>query len=86
MFYKLGKIACGPAIPEQVESQLTDEQVTQYLPIFKQNVNLEKVAKDLGQGKFGPDLPTNNQNKGIKEIDRIDNEVSIVSSTLNIFS
>jgi hypothetical protein len=79
-FYTLGKMACGPSIPPQKDEKqsLTDEEITHYLPIFKENVNLAKVEKDLGRGKFGPDIPTANQNKGIKEVDRIDNDVSIL--------
>lgn len=77
IFYKLGNLACGRPLPDEAGSAtLTGEEITKYLPIFKENINLDRVAKDLGKGKFGPDLPTKNQNKGIKEIDRIDNDVS----------
>lgn len=78
IFYQLGYLACGWQLPPQEPGvvPLTDEAISKYLPIFKEIVNLEKVARDLGKGKFSPDLATANQNKGIQEVQRIDNEVS----------
>lgn len=77
VFYLLGYLASGWELPSQEsgEMQLSEEEIAEYLPIFKKNVNLDKVARDLGKGKFGPDLATANQNKGIQAIEQIDNDV-----------
>lgn len=77
MFFTLGYLACGWAIPptEPNSTPLTDDEQELYLPIFKRLVDMDKVARDLGHGKFGPHLPTARQNKGIEEIERIENEV-----------
>lgn len=82
IFYTLGYLACGWELPPQEPGAviLTDDEISKYLPIFKEIVNLEKVARDLGKGKFSPDLATSNQNKGVQEIQRIDNEVSPLKS------
>lgn len=76
-FFTLGYIASGwPQPPVEPGSEpLTPEEIEHFLPIYKQLVNLEKVARDLGKSKFGPHLPTARQNKGIAEVERIDHEV-----------
>ena len=70
IFFFLGYVACGwdhpPVEPETVT--LNTQETDTYLPIFKRLVNLEKVARDLGQAKFGPHHPTARQNKGVEEI------------------
>lgn len=78
IFYALGYLACGWELPPAMS--LTEDERSKYLPIFKESVNLDKLAYDLGKGKFGPHLVTSNQNKGVKEIERIDNEASPESS------
>ncbi|KAH9814954.1 hypothetical protein DFH28DRAFT_287338 [Melampsora americana] len=81
MFFSLGYLASGwdqpPVEPGTVPLDAHDAD--KYLPIFKRLVNLDKVARDLGQAKFGPHLPTTRQNKGIEEVERIEHEVKFLT-------
>lgn len=77
IFFPLGYVACGWELPpaEPQSDALTTHEIETYLPTYKQLVDIDKVARDLGQGKFGPHLPTARQNKGISEVERIDHVV-----------
>ncbi|KAH9808458.1 hypothetical protein DFH28DRAFT_909526, partial [Melampsora americana] len=77
LFFLLGYLACGWDVPpaKPTTKALSTEDIEKYLPIYKRLVDTFKVAKDLGQGKFGPHLPTARQNKGISEVQNIDHQV-----------
>ncbi|KAH9810700.1 hypothetical protein DFH28DRAFT_932545 [Melampsora americana] len=66
-----------PLREPETGSLKTDEQDI-YLPIFKQLVDLDKIAQDLGLAKFGSHLPTARQNKSREEVEHIDHELQTI--------
>lgn len=67
------------ATPVSDEGRATPEQISKYMPFFKQHVNLHKVSKHLESGVLGQTIAKSLaviEKRGREEIGRIATQVS----------